>query len=135
MMSRRTSRRCVLAAAGALCLAGCSAFDATVVDTPKGTIQRALAFCGEKTEAAETACVRQALTDAHLGVSALAALIPGCAPGRECALDYRTRDRIGLIRSAATDYIFDWRVAFDFKAAAANHAVMAADVPFKVQQI
>jgi len=112
-------------------VAGCGAFEPTVVGTPKGVIQRALAFCAEKTEAAETQCVRKALADEHVTISALAAMIPGCKLGTECSLHYTTRDRAGLIAATATQYIFDWQVTFDLK----KTGLTAADIPLKVLRV
>lgn len=109
-------------------VAGCAAFEPTVVGTPKGIIQHALAFCGEKTEAAETQCIRKALADEHVTIPALAAMIPGCKLGTECSLNYTTRDRAGLIAATATQYIFEWQVTFDLKKA----GLTAADIPLKV---
>ncbi len=123
-------------AAPALCaallsgLAGCY-LDPTVVGTPKTPIQRALAFCGEKTEAAETHCVRKALVDDHVTVAALAAMVPGCRLGAVCSLHYTTRDRAGLLAATATDYIFEWQVTFDLK----MPGITAVDVPITVLQV
>lgn len=113
-------------------LGGCY-LDSSVVGTPRTVVERALAFCGEKTEKAETGCVRQALVDGRVGVAALVAMIPGCRVGTACTVLYRTRDRQGLLASTAADYVADWRVTFDLKAA--RQPAAAADVPFTVQQV
>ena len=127
--------RAALLAALLPALSGCY-LDSTVVGTPRTPVERALAFCGEKTEAAETACLRAALADGHLGVAALAATIPGCRLGADCTLRYRTRDRAGLLGATATDTVADWQVTFDLKGpAAAKPGARAADIPFKLQQI
>ena len=96
-------------------------------------MERALALCGEKTEAAETECLRKALAEAHLTVAALAATIPGCRPGVACSLRYRTRDREGLFAFNASDYVADWRVTFDLKAAVGT--APAVGLPVVVQLI
>ena len=103
----------------------------TVLGAPKNAIERALSLCTEKTDAAETACVRQALVDARLGPAALAAMIPGCKVGATCTLTYRTRDRMGMLAVTATQYVADWLVTVDLK----NPHATAADLPLTVEQV
>ncbi len=117
--------------AALLGVGACAVVEPTVVGTPKGLIERALAFCDEKTEAAETRCVRKALLDQHVTAPALAAMIPGCRLGTDCILHYTTRDRAGLLSATATQYVFDWQVKFDLK----KTGITAADIPFKVLQV
>ena len=102
-----------------------------VIGVPRNPIEHALAYCTEKTDAAETACVRQALVDGKLGPAALAGMIPGCKPGASCTLTYRTRDRMGLVAINATQYVADWLVTVDLK----NPKATPADLPLTVQQI
>jgi hypothetical protein len=128
----RTARFAAPALGAALLgVAACAVVEPTVVETPKGLIQRALALCDEKTEAAETRCVRTALVDQHVTVQALAAMIPGCKLGTACILHYTTRDRAGLLSATATQYVFDWQVTFDLK----STRVTGAEIPFKVLQV
>ena len=103
----------------------------SVVGAPRNAIERALAFCDEKTEAAETACVRKALVDGQLGPAALAAIMPRCKVGGTCTLTYRTRDRLGVLAVNTAEYIADWLVTVDLK----NPHATAADLPLTVQQI
>ena len=102
-----------------------------VLGAPRNAVERALAACEEKTDAAETACVRKALVDGQLGPLALAAMLPKCRIGGTCTLTYRTRDRSGLLAATATQYVADWLVTVDLK----NPQATPATLPLTVQQI
>lgn len=141
-----------MAAATALALAGCSGASSLPIvsdihmpeipvpealrieetaDTPGNLIERALSGCDKRVEAGETACLKTAVKDAHLTVSALVALVPGCRLGRICHYGYTTEDRVGLYSGTATHYVVHWRADFDL-----THAPASVDaVPITVVQV
>lgn len=133
-----------LAALAALGLAGCGlpvqgevdevsrlARFATRYDHPIGpgdsAVDRVLAGCGEKTAAAETACLREAVAAAP-SPAAAAAMVPGCRAGRLCRYDTTTRDRLGFVDAQATDYTKRWRVELDLRRAPAAGTPVPASV-------
>ncbi len=122
---------------GAFGLAGCfpeievSRHLAVEVDHPRSVIERALAACASRTEAAETDCVKRGLSDAKLSVAALPALFPGCRPGHECHVDYTTENRIGFVPAVASDYAVRWRVTANL----AHPAKTLDAIPIRVEQI
>ena len=78
-------------------------------------IETALALCPDKTELAETGCVKKALAAPGLTVPALVAMIPGCKSGKVCDYEYTTTDRLGYFDYDAATYTARWRVSFDFR--------------------
>lgn len=101
------------------------------VDTPRTLIERALSGCDKRTAAGEAACVRTALSAAHVTVPALMAMLPDCRSGRVCHVTYTTDDMIGLIRAAASRFEVHWRVDVDFS----RPATRLEAVPITVVQI
>ena len=92
----RTVRRALVAAVPVLLgLSGCGEIGVAAltdrippyvvpVSKPANPIERALAYCKEKTEAEETKCVKAGLAAAALSPSAVAAMIPKCHLGQVC---------------------------------------------------
>lgn len=91
-------------------------------------IDRALANCPDGTEAAATACVREALATSTMSTHALASSIPGCAVGSVCTYEHTTRRRLGLIPMYATVVKKDWVVTLDLRQARTGLALLPVTV-------
>jgi hypothetical protein len=100
-------------------------------DKPANPIERALAYCKEKTEAEETKCVKAGLSAANMGVSGVMAMIPKCRSGRVCDYTYTTKDRLGYLESNAAVFTVHWQVEIDFRSAHGS----VADLPVTVRQV
>ena len=124
--------RLCLAAFPASGLGGCLADDLpplTVAESrPRNPIERLLVSCADKTVEAESACVRTGLGSSGLSPAELAALVPGCRPGRVCTYDYTTEDRVGYLSAYATHLRYSFRVALDFSKAPKS----VSDIPITV---
>lgn len=103
----------------------------TEIDRPRSLVERALGGCATKTEEGETSCVRQALIDAKVSVTALPGLLPGCRAGSQCHIDYTTRDRIGFVASTSDEFVVRWRVTIDLR----HPSKAIGEVPITVVQI
>lgn len=100
-------------------------------DKPANPIERALAYCKEKTEAEETKCVKAGLSGSNVSLSGLVAMIPKCQRGRVCDYKYTTRDRLGYLAANAADFTVHWQVEIDLRS---THASVA-DLPVTVTQV
>ena len=100
-------------------------------DKPANPIERALAYCKEKTEAEETRCVKAGLSGSNVSMTGLVAMIPKCQRGRVCDYKYTTKDRLGYLAADAADFTVHWQVEIDFRSAHAS----VADLPVTVTQV
>lgn len=90
------------------------------VDKPGSLIERALSGCDKRTEAGEAACVKAALTAAHVTMPALMAMLHGCRSGHVCHATYTTEDVVGFYHATASHFVVHWRVDVDLSKPAAT---------------
>lgn len=98
---------------------------------PVNVIERALAECKARSEAAEAGCLKKGLADAGVAVAGLIAMVPNCRSGQLCRYSFTTRDKLGFLQTYAAELTIHWQVTFDLRHA----GQMAADVPITVTEV